>query len=155
MYIYIYFFENGSKTMTIFRKKNRIFSTIFRLFSDYFSIIFSSPTLPPHQRFVGFARLLREKELPPRSTAALKIGPNPQVFFFSSSFSPSSLTQLKPPGSMEADIAVEGALRLARKIVVWNWEVEVRIGYLVGDGDSKIDLHLSQSLPISLRDIIR
>jgi len=53
-------------------------------------------------------------------------------------------------GAMEANIAVEGAKALAMAL-----DVKVRIGTLVGDGDAKIDYHLSVELPDHLWDIER
>mmetsp|Transcript_5217 Transcript_5217/g.7834 ORF Transcript_5217/g.7834 Transcript_5217/m.7834 type:complete len:285 (-) Transcript_5217:717-1571(-) len=52
----------------------------------------------------------------------------------------------KSSGAMEAAIAIEGAKFLAKSVVVEGKIVSVRVGTLVGDGDSKIDAHLKENL---------
>ena len=51
-------------------------------------------------------------------------------------------------GSMEPDIAVEGVKEIAE---LYN----VRVGTIVGDGDSKLDFHLQSELPEHLKNIDR
>ena len=50
--------------------------------------------------------------------------------------------------SMEPDIAVEGVKEIAE---LYN----VRVGTIVGDGDSKLDFHLQSELPEHLKNIDR
>ena len=52
----------------------------------------------------------------------------------------------KSSGAMEASIAIEGAKSLAKSIVFEGKEVGVRVGTLIGDGDSKIDTQLKENL---------
>jgi Mutator-like transposase len=55
----------------------------------------------------------------------------------------------KSSGSMEADLAVEGALKFA------NYSANVRVGSVVGDGDAKIDKQFDVGLPEHLKNIDR